>query len=151
MSGFAVKLLTGVAELLDVAGVGDWTAAGVSDGTGVAIVLTDLPQTPDKIICLTHYDVLAHPSLTDSIQGVQVRVRGDRDPRTSLDIMDAVYDALHALTHVTLGTAPDDVQVGQILWQSSAALGPDANGRYERSSNYYLNVNRALSTSSRLI
>jgi hypothetical protein len=143
VSGFTVKLLTGLAELLESAGVGSWDAAAVPDGSDVAITLVNLPQSPTKVVCLTSYPVMQSARATEGIVGVNVRVRGDTDPRTASDIADEVFGALGARGRTAIGTAPNDLVVAAIDWQSSAPLGPDANGRHEISANYYVRVNRA--------
>lgn len=142
MSGFTANLLTGVAELLDTDGVGTWSPSAAYAAADTAISLINLPQAPDKVVCLADYRVTADPALTDSVIGLQVRIRGDRDPRTVMNLSEAVYDCLHGLTHAQLGTAPNRVQVVRIAWQSESTLGPDANGRHERSINFYVMVNR---------
>jgi hypothetical protein len=142
VSGFTTNLLTGIAEHLYAAGVGVWSPSTPPAADDVLIVHTAFPSVPDQVVCLTAYPVSVAAGLTDAVVGVQVRCRGSRNPRASLDLDDAVTDALNGLRRATLGTAPDDVVVSQIHWQSSTPLGPDSNGRYERSTNFYVQVNR---------
>lgn len=138
-----MQLLTGLAELLDTAGVGVWSPSAAPGATDVAICLIVLPQSPERIICLTDYPVSADPRLTDAVIGIQVRVRGTDDPAVASDLRDAVYDAIQGQSITTLGTAPNAVVVSSIAWQSEVPLGPDGLGRYERTINYYVRVNRA--------
>lgn len=135
--GFTVNLVTGIAELLHTGNVGDWTAPWVS--TDTAIVIDALPTTPDKAIALTLYDV-ENTGGTDTIMGLQCRVRGTPNNRTTAkDILDRLFDALHGLEHVTIGGVP----VVRIWWQSGAPLGTDTTNRQEYTANYYLQITRS--------
>lgn len=141
--GFATKLVTGVAELLAANGVGQWAPTGQWDGTSVWITSTDLPETPDRVLAITPYTASADAGLTDTVQMLQVRARGDRIPGTAVDICDAAYAVLHGRRRTLLGTSPNQVLVVQITWQSAAPLGQDVNGRWGWTTNYSVNVNRA--------
>lgn len=145
--GFTTDLFAGVAQLLDDAGVGTWRADGrYTNGTGAllagitepVIVRTSVPSAPDRVITLTPYGVADDIDQADSVQGLQVRTRGTKDPRVVEDIDDAVFDALHSLSDVVIG----GVFVLLIERRSTTSLGVDANGREERSSNYYLTLTR---------
>jgi len=139
--GFTVDLVTGLAEYLAAGGVGEWNAdlAANPSGDQVAIVVgPNLPQTPDRVVCLTPYPLVDEPGMSEVTVGVQVRCRGTVDPRVAEDLADAVYDRLHGATQLTLGAVP----VAQVWRASSAVLGPDSNHRHERSDNYYLQANR---------
>jgi hypothetical protein len=47
-AGFSTKLVTGIAELLAAAGVGEWAPNTVRTGTPVPwITLSNMPETPD--------------------------------------------------------------------------------------------------------
>lgn len=142
MTGPTYKVLSGLAQILDAAGVGTWSPeAAYADGD-TGIVLSHLPQTPDKVICLTDYQISADPRLTDGILGVQVKCRGDTDPGTAMDMYDGVYDAWQGLTHFQLGAGDDAIWIGQIVWKSAPPIGPDENGRHERMANYWIYFNR---------
>jgi len=144
-------LLEGLADLLDQAGVGHWRPDETyedSDGeVEPAIVLIDLPETPERVICLTDYPVMDEPGAADAIVGVQVRTRGGRDPLDASDLRDGAYSVLHGLRSVTFipagGAEGDPVVVAQVYRQNATPIGPDSQGRYERSENYYVHVNRA--------
>lgn len=139
---FTTDLLTGVAQHLENAGVGAFTASGVPSTTNATITIGQLPQTPDQIICLTDYQVDDNVALSDAVIGVQLRIRGTTDYRVATRLRQLCFDALHGLTRVTLGSGNDMVQVVDIFRQSSAPLGPDSNGRHERSDNYYIRLNQ---------
>jgi hypothetical protein len=144
VAGFSTKLVTGIAELLAAAGVGEWAPNTVRTGTPVPwITLSNMPETPDQVICLTPYDAGQASAMTDTIPAVQVRTRGDRVSGTSLDLQDAVYDVLHGRRRTLLGTAPNQIQIVQALRRNVGQLGPDALSRWEWSATYDLYVNRA--------
>ncbi len=138
-------LLVGVAELLDAQGAGDWSGLdgpAPTSALATAITLRQTPIAPDRSITLTDYAVSASARLTDTITGLNVRCRGDRSPSSASAVAGKVYLALQALGRATLGTAPNQVIVSDIYWQSEAQVGPDANGRSVRSVNYYVRWNR---------
>jgi len=144
MAGFNTKIVTGIAELLAAAGVGEWLPAGQRTGTPVPwITLSNMPETPDQVICLTPYDLAPTSATTDTMPAVQVRTRGDRIPGTAVDLQDAVYDVLHGRRRTLLGTAPNQVQVVQVLRRNATQLGQDSNARWEWVSTYDVYVNRA--------
>lgn len=161
--GWTTDLLTGVAQLiadasadagfypgvLSVPGVvtpGPGTAdapllqASAAYAPGVvALVFNGVPQSPDRVIALAAYTVADDPALNDVLHGVQVRTRGTRDPRDVDGLDDAVFDVLHGASYLTLSTG---VYVVQMYRQSGALLGADNNGRWQRSSNYYVQAVR---------
>lgn len=144
MSGFTTKLLTGLAELLAAAGVGEWAPGSQRTGTPTPwITLSNLPETPDLVICLTAYDAGQASAMTDTMPAIQVRTRGDRIPGTAIDLQDAVYDALHGRRRTLLGTVPNQVIVTQVLRRNVGQLGPDSTSRWEWVSTYDVYVNRA--------
>jgi hypothetical protein len=144
MAGFNTKIATGIAELLAAAGVGEWLPNGQRTGTPVPwITLSNMPETPDQVICLTPYDLAPASATTDTMPAVQVRTRGDRTPGTAVDLQDAVYDVLHGRRRTLLGTVPNQVQVVQILRRNATQLGQDSNARWEWVSTYDVYVNRA--------
>lgn len=107
------------------------------------IVLIELPQAPERLICLTDYPVDDDPESTEAIIAVQVRTRGDRNPLTARRYADAVYAALHGRTGLVFGEGAGAVVVAHIYRMSATPIGPDSQGRHERSENYYVHVNRA--------
>ena len=76
MSGFHTNLLTGLATALAAGGLGaTYNTSGGYTALQTGIVLGRIPQSPNRIIALTSYDVDEHPALSDSITGVQIRCR----------------------------------------------------------------------------
>jgi len=135
-TGFQTNLLTGLAVYLDAAGVGTWNTTGVYTTAQTGIVLSTIPQGPDRIITLSSYGVTDDPSLSDSVIAVQVRTRwGGADPRLVHDLDDAIFTVLHGKTDWTLSTG---VYVVECLSISATPLGQDANLRWSYSHNYYL-------------
>jgi hypothetical protein len=136
---FETALLNGLAEYLAAAGVGTFRASGsYQSGDSNPIFIGVVPASPDRAVTLTGYPVEDSLNLSDSTQGVQVRTRGTKDPRTTSDLADAVFDALHGLEWIELG----GIRVSQARRVSGSPLGPDENGRHERSDNYYLLAHR---------
>lgn len=134
--GFTVNLITGIAGLLNTGGVGKYP--GPFAATDTAITIDALPASPDKAIALTLYDV-ANSGGTDTVMGLQCRVRGTAGNRTTAkDLLDLLFDALHDLEHTTIGGAP----IVRIWWQSGAPLGLDAANRQEYTVNFYIQLTR---------
>lgn len=137
---FTDQLLAGVAQLLADAGAGTWRPSGsYLPGDQTPITVGTVPAAPDRVLTLTAYAVNDDYSLSDSTVGVQVRTRGDRDPRTVDALDDAAFDALHGLGPTTLAGG---VRVVAGWRQSGSPLGPDDSGRHQRSANFYLTVHR---------
>jgi hypothetical protein len=135
---FTGDLLDGVAALLAGAGAGTFRPAGAYQPGETAIVFAAMPQTPDRAIVLSTYDVADDASLSDSVIGLQVRCRGGSDPHDVEAIAGAVFDLLHGRTAYQAGA----VRVVQSLRQSGTPLGRDDSNRWEHSGNYYLTVHR---------
>jgi len=133
--GFNKTLIEQTAACLVAAGIGKTSGATTTD---VLIVSDVLPQAPDKAIAINAYPV-QDDATTDSIVGVQLRIRGKPNDRASgKDISDACFDTLHDLGNVVWGGIP----IVRIWHQSGANLGPDANNRLETTSNYYIQLTR---------
>ncbi|HLS39219.1 MAG TPA: minor capsid protein [Ornithinicoccus sp.] len=131
-------LLRGVAELLEDAGVGVYDETGPLPAEGTGIVLGRLPDGPDRALGLTTYPV-ADDYSTDSITGVQARMRAGTAPLDVLDLSDAVFDVLHNRRRWDAR----GVRV-EISWRNSEAwIGQDASGRMERTANYYFRTVRS--------
>ncbi|MFK0062617.1 minor capsid protein [Streptomyces werraensis] len=131
-------LLRGVAELLDTQGVGTYDETGPLPAGATGIVLGRMPDGPDRALALTTYPV-ADDDSTDSVTGVQVRIRAGVNPLDVLDLSDAVFNVLHARRSWTAR----GVRV-EISWRNSEAwIGQDQQGRMERSANYYVRTVRS--------
>jgi hypothetical protein len=141
--GWTSRLLTGVAERLDAAGVGVWRDSGAYATNEIGIFIRKIPTDPDRFISLAAYPVGTDlKGMQDHLSGVQIRLRGTEDPRVCDDLADAVFDELDSLGRATLGT----IAVVDMWRQSYTSLGQDAQRRWERSENYYVEAMRATTT-----
>lgn len=152
-TGMTTTVLTCLAQHLEDAGVGNWDPDGIYPTTTTGIYLKALPGTetsPDVALALTAYGVDDTPGWDEDADGgrvvtigVQVRARGTGDPRTVDDLTDAIYRALHGARDLTLGS---DIPVAvTLIWRVSLAdLGPDDEGRWETTSNFYAHTTRPL-------
>jgi hypothetical protein len=134
-------LLAGVGQALGAAGVGAWSPSSVPAGAW-PISIDTTPPTAAMSITLAEYSLGADPKLSDRLVGLNVRVRGDRTPATARDKAADIYGVLQGLR-----TLPNGQRITQIFWQSEAQIGPDANGRHERSINFYVQMNIAFTGS----
>jgi hypothetical protein len=133
--GFQTTLITQVGAVLVAAGVGKMTGAGSND---VLIVSDQLPQSPDRAIAISTYPV-QDDATTDSIIGVQLRVRGKANDRASTkDILDGCFDTLHGIENTVWAGIP----IVRVWHQSGANLGPDTGNRLEATANYYIQCTR---------
>ncbi|MGI5196582.1 minor capsid protein [Streptomyces sp. CA-288835] len=132
------NLLVGVAELLDAADVGTYDPDGVLPAGGTGIVLGKVPDGPDRAIGLTPYPVSDDDS-TDSVTGIQVRMRAGSNPLDVIQLANDVFNVLHNRRSYTV----HGVQV-EISWRNSQAwIGQDTRGRMELVSNYYFRTVRS--------
>ena len=131
-------LLQGVAELLALEGVGVYlpSAALPADATG--IVLGRVTDGPDRVIGLTPYPV-ADDDSTDSVTGIQARMRAGVNPLDVVQLANDVFTALHNRRSYDA----HGVRV-EISWRNSQAwIGQDSRGREELTSNYYFRTVRS--------
>ena len=136
-------LVDGLATYLAGQAVAVYRPTGAYQPTETAITIAGPPQAPDRVVALTYYPVTDDAALSDVVAGVQIRCRGVvNDPNDAGDLADAVYDALHGQVGLVFGGIP----TSQIRRQSSASLGQDALGRYERADNYYIEAVRSSAT-----
>lgn len=132
-----VDLFTGLATLLDTAGIGVYNASGVYAADDVAVVLGSIPQDPTDVIALTPYIISDDASLNDSIIAVQVMLRGDTDPRTALNRSAAIFDQFQGLENQDFGSMHL-----ALMWRQTGRLdGRDDSQRWLTSENYYCRCN----------
>ncbi|MEU5343005.1 minor capsid protein [Streptomyces sp. NPDC050597] len=136
---FTRDLVDGLAQLLAANGVGAYRPDGVYAAGETAITDTALPPSPDRAVVLTAYMPEESPNLADCTVMVQVRTRAGPDPREVADLDDAAHTVLHASGRHTFGS----VRVQFIRRISAAVLGPDGQGRHERTSNYRIGALQA--------
>jgi len=135
-AGFRLSLLSSIGQYLQEQGVGRWTTPWAATDTAISVDV--LPSTPDKAIALNLYTV-ANPGGTDSIIGLQLRIRGKAGNRTEdKDILDKAEDALHGLKNITWAGIP----IVYVEHKSGASLGTDSANRLEHTQNYYITLTR---------
>lgn len=126
----------GLAELLNAREGGVWRPDTPYAAGETAITIRSMPDAPDTLIAITCWLLSSDPATGDAIVCAQIRTRAGTDPTTEQDIDDQIFGVLSGLEGVTVGGVPV-----VIMWQqSSLPLGPDANQRWETSSNYYARV-----------
>lgn len=136
--GLESQLMTGAAALLAAANVGTYRDDGTAYGSDeTAIVLGELPPTPDRVIGLTTYPVSDDPALSDSVVGLQVVTRTTGSVLDLADLTGAVFDQLHGLRDTRLSSG---LWVVQLLRRSGTPLGLDENRRWRHSQNFYATI-----------
>ena len=137
-------LLAGLAGDLVAAGVGITASSTPFASMDTGIVYSRMPQTPDRVVVLSAYKIGGDsPAYPSGQVNVQVRTRGNpNDPGDADTLDDAVYDVIQGLKDRLYGS----VHVTQALVKSSLPLGMDGNNRYERSTNYVLDVDLPATT-----
>lgn len=144
--GFTSKLLVGLAEHYAAASIGTWKPTGVYTANETGILLRVIPKDPARIVSLAAYMVDGYPGMADQTIGVQHRLRAGTDPRDCDDLADAIFELMDSSGHLELSTG---VHIVQAIRRSQASLGQDANGRWERSENYFIDVMRPTAHRSR--
>lgn len=128
-----VDLLVGVAELLAAEDVGTYSPNDPLPVDATGIVLGRVPDGPDRILGLTPYPVTDDDS-TDSVTGIQVRMRAGTNPLDLVQMANSVFTVLHNRQ----GWDAHGVRV-EISWRNSEAwIGQDTRGRMEKTANYYV-------------
>ncbi|MCM2394361.1 minor capsid protein [Streptomyces albipurpureus] len=126
-------LLDGIARHLSERGLVDYDPTGV----GGDCFIESMPSTPGVAVVLTLYDDGTEPDsrLPYDEPRMQVRVRGDQDPRTSRRLCARIRIELHGLGPVTL---PGGVELilSVALQGAPAALGVDQSQRHEHVANF---------------
>lgn len=135
---YTSDLLDGIAQLLEDQAVGVYTSTAVIEGPATGIFRGSMPATPDRAIAINAYPV-EDTDLTDTITGVQIRVRAGRDPAAIDDLSDAVFEVLHNRDSYRL----NGIWVALSYRQSQAWIGMDTHGRMELTANYYFRTTRA--------
>jgi hypothetical protein len=133
-----VDLLQGVAELLALEEVGVYSPTGALPADGTGIALGRVPDGPDLVIGLTPYPV-ADDDSTDSVTGIQARLRAGTNPLALVQLANDVFTVLHNRENWDAR----GVRV-EIAWRNSQAwIGQDSRGRMELVANYYFRTVRA--------
>jgi hypothetical protein len=102
-----------------------------------------IPPSPDRGITIAPYPVgTGLKGMQDHQSALQLRLRGTEDPRVCDDLADAIFEELDSLGRATLG----GISIVDMWRQSYTSLGQDAQRRWERSENYYVDAMRASTT-----
>lgn len=143
--GWTRNLLVGVAEELAARGIARWQPTGAYPLAGLPpVFLRTLPDDPDAAVALAAYgdpDAEGAGGLSDVVQAVQIRTRA-ATPDAVDDLADQIWDELHGAEMLRLGTGPAQIATTLIYRRSTALLGADPRGRYERTCNYYIQASR---------
>lgn len=143
--GWTTRLLVGLAEHLADAAIVRWQPTGAYTPAGLPpVYLRALGDAPDLAVALAAYGdpELEDAGLSDVVQPVQIRTRGTRDPVSADNLADQIWQEIHGAEMLTLGTGEATVATTLIRRRSTAVLGVDARGRYERVDNYYIQASR---------
>lgn len=129
----AKQVARAVAKRLDEAGVGVWNEGGVFTAGQTGITLKTVPPHPDRIVCVTVYNVDEDADPNNPVQAwsVQIRTRAPGMPDDVDDLADDAHDALEC--HHTQWPG---AFVQRAHRENFAPLGPDTNRRHERTDNY---------------
>jgi hypothetical protein len=136
---FTTDLVQGTASKLATASLVTYRSDGSAYlSTETAAVFSLMPQGPDRCVVLTAYLALDQAVEPLSTIGLQLRFRGNQgDPLDVNNLADSAFQTLQALSGVQMGS----VWVVQFLRQSMIPLGQDDSLRWERSDNYYVDIN----------
>ncbi|UFS59473.1 minor capsid protein [Subtercola endophyticus] len=131
-------LLTGIAGLLDNAGIGVTYRANAPYTAGeTGVFFLTMPAAPDRLLVLNIIPMSDYITVAVGRVLLQVAGRGLRNNALDVDsLMDAVFGVLHGRTDLTFGTA----HVIQMNRDSAVPMGQDENIRNERADKYWLDV-----------
>lgn len=141
MVDYEKALLRGVGAVLGAESGGrlawrDPDAVGAYTDAQRGLYLGAVPSTPRCAVAMNSYTVQMFP---DPIVGVQFHFAA-KDPDDLTLMAQAVSDVLEGRWGGMLGT----VKLVASAWQSGTPLGQDANGREQRTENYYLTIARMI-------
>lgn len=139
MADYEAELLRGIGETLADETYLSWidpdTVAAYLP-SAVGLYLGIVPAEAKTAIAMNAYTVQFFP---DSIIGIQFHFAAE-DPDDLTKASQAVADVLEGRWGGMLGT----VKLVASAWQSGTPLGQDANGRRQRTDNYYLKIARTI-------
>lgn len=135
--------LTGLAQAISAAGVATydpdrlWNANQAPDDPYAVMLGPRIPEDPPRVIVLSAYTPAPDdPRMTDSLIGVQFRVRGTEDPGSVQDVNDSLFALFQGMHDTTVGGVPL-----VLFWRQSSLPGPpDENYRAQLSANWYAQV-----------
>ncbi|TKR27135.1 hypothetical protein FA014_01905 [Cellulomonas hominis] len=117
-----------------------WRPQGSYAAGDHALTIKAVPASPDVVCSVTVYDVDDDPDPRQVRRtfAVQLRFRAASRPDAVDQVADEVFAVLHARHHTRLG----GIRVARCARVSVAPLGPDNNGRHERTDNYRIVTRR---------
>jgi len=117
-----------------------WRPDGAYQTAEHALAIKTVPTSPDVVCAVTVYDVDDDPNPRQVRRtfAVQARFRAPGRPDAVDEIAQEAFVALHAQHHTAFGQVP----IARCARTSVAQLGPDANGRHERTDNYRIVTRR---------
>ncbi|UVK61349.1 tail terminator [Microbacterium phage Gingerbug] len=139
MADYEKALVRGVGETLAAESFLAWVdpdGDGAYTDAQAGLYLGAVPSTPRRAVAMNSYTVAMHPT---PIVGVQFHFAA-YDPDDLTAMAQAVSDVLEGRWGGMLGT----VRLVASAWQSGTSLGQDANGREQRTENYYLTIARSI-------
>jgi hypothetical protein len=131
-------LLTGMAQAMAADGIGTFGPGHPTTSTACAITLGTAADEPIKAVALFAYSPVDDVMLANTMQPVQIRIRGTVDATSCDTIGDAIFDLFHGVTGLVFGT----VHTSLIARNSVIPLGRDDHDRWMSSHNYYVHANR---------
>lgn len=139
MADYEKALLRGVGQTLAAESLLSWVDPDgdeVYTDAQAGLYVGAVPSTPKRAVAMNSYTVQMHPT---PIVGVQFHFAAF-DPDDLTEMAQAVSDVLEGRWGGMLGT----VRLVASAWQSGTSLGQDANGREQRTENYYLTIARSI-------
>lgn len=134
---YVKDLLTGVAQLLNDAGVGVYKATGAYASTDRAIVFGDYPQQPNQCLVLNYTPAVLDVVSSEELGTLECHVRGaPGDSWDTVDTAAALRDALGGITQRAFGTA----NVIQLLHSNSVPLSQDDLKRATQAETFQVNL-----------
>lgn len=128
------ELTLAICRFLGSTGEAVFREVGKYQSTDNAVVVKHLPTEPDTAVAVNVYDMGDHVGVARTEVMVQLRFRAG-GKRTAVD---EFADAIKPYLHNRHGFTMDGIRISRCRRVNIAPLGPDQNGREERTDNYAL-------------
>lgn len=133
-------ITAGFIQLIAEQGIGTWVDPDEPYDDSVdpaGIFLGEIPPDAESGIGINPYPVMMDTEPGVDVMGIQVMVRNrGRRPDEALAVADRLEETFHGISHQNFGgyNIP-------LIWRNSlAALGPNDNGNYQLTDNYYMYI-----------
>jgi len=136
-------MLKGFAQLIEMHTIAVFKDSGSYASNEVGITIQAVPDQPDGVIALSAYSVTDDPTLSDSVFGLQARVRrGGANPTPTNDLADELFDLLHGLADFELPAVDGwaGVWVVSCERRSQVSGGQDRNNRWSDIQNFHVTI-----------